>query len=754
MEKKIKPESAAEPATARKRRRPAPLGAAAGLSGEPQITASQTEAQLNDPSHYINRELGLLAFQRRVLEEAEDSRNPLLERVKFLAILGSNLNEFFMVRVAGLVGQMEEGIVDAGPDGMPPRAQLIAIRREMKRLVADAYKCLAGLLPELAEAGIRILDYPDLNEVQKRVAANYFNASAFPVLTPLAFDPGRPFPHISNLSLNLAALIRDNQGNEHFARIKVPDSLPPLVPVNRAAAPKQKRRSQSHLEFVWLEQVIAAHIGALFPGMEVLETHPFHVTRDAEMAIKELEAEDLLESIEAGVRQRRFGDVVRLMVAEDMPPHVLEILMNNLEVAASEVYRISGPLALSRVMNLYNIDRPDLKDAPFVPALPAALAQAGAEDDLFAIIGHQDILLNHPYESFQPVIDFLKKAAHDPNVLAIKACLYRTGRNSPIVQALLEAAEEEKQVATLVELKARFDEESNIEWARALEAEGVHVVYGLIGLKIHCKVALVVRREGERIARYVHLSTGNYNAVTAHLYTDAGMFTASEDVADDVTHLFNYLTGYSAKADYKRLLVAPVNLRQRVEAMIEREIEHRKHGRKGHLIFKTNALVDPEIIRLLYRASQAGVRVQLLVRGICCLRPGLPGISEHIEVTSIVGRFLEHSRIYYFHNGGDEEVYLGSADLMPRNLDHRVEILFPLAGEKPIARVRDEWLAGYLKDTANARRMLSDGTYVRKKPAGGKPAFNCQESWIPKRRSAEAHDTPETVALKHQPDDD
>jgi polyphosphate kinase len=709
--------------------------------------------QLHDPALYINRELGLLAFQRRVLEEAADSRNPLLERVKFLAILGSNLNEFFMVRVAGLVSQMDAGISDAGPDGMPPRAQLIAIRREIKRLVADAYKCLSGLQPELKEAGIRILDYSELSEVQLRVAANYFTESAFPVLTPLAFDPGRPFPHISNLSLNLAALIRDSQGNERFARIKVPDSLPPLVPVNRAAAPKQKRRrSQSHLEFVWLEQVIAAQLGSLFPGMQVLETHPFHVTRDADMAIKELEAEDLLESIEAGVRQRRFGSVVRLMVSEDMPPHILEILMNNLEVQASEIYRIDGPLSLSRLTHLYNLDRPDLKDLPFVPALTPTLAQGGQEEDLFALIGHQDILLHHPYESFQPVIDFLKKAAHDPNVLAIKTCLYRTGRNSPIVQALLEAIEEEKQVATLVELKARFDEESNIEWAKTLEAEGVHVVYGLIGLKIHCKVAMVVRREGERIARYVHLSTGNYNAVTAHLYTDIGMFTASEDVADDVTHLFNYLTGYSAKADYKRLLVAPVNLRPRLEAMIEREIEHQKQGRKGHLIFKTNALVDPEMIRLLYRASQAGVRVQLLVRGICSLRPGLAGISDNIEVTSIVGRFLEHSRIYYFHNGGDEEVYLGSADLMPRNLDHRVEILFPLADDRLVARVRDELLKGYLSDTANARRMLSDGSFVRKKPAGGKPAINCQDSWIPKRRSVETLDG-EILALKHRPDD-
>jgi polyphosphate kinase len=715
--------------------------------------AGDAAALLNDPSLYINRELSLLAFQRRVLDEAEDRRNPLLERVKFLSIVGSNLNEFFMVRVAGLVSQMEASIVDAGPDGMPPRAQLIAIRREVKHLVADAYKCLAKLYPELAQSGIRILDYAALNEVQARVASNYFTQSAFPVLTPLAFDPGRPFPHISNLSLNLAALIRDSEGNERFARIKVPDSLPPLVPVNRAAQPKQKRRrSLTNLEFVWLEQVMAAHLAALFPGMTVVEAHPFHVTRDADIGIKELEAEDLLESIEEGVRQRRFGSVVRLMVGEDMPPHILEILVNNLEVEPSEIYRIRGPLSLNRLMHLYNLDRPDLKDAPFVPAIPAALAQAGTEEDALAVISHQDVLLHHPFESFQPVVDFLKRAAHDPNVLAIKICLYRVGRNSPIVQTLLEAIEEEKQVAALVELKARFDEESNIEWARALEAEGVHVVYGLIGLKIHCKAAMVVRREGERIARYVHLSTGNYNAVTAHLYTDIGMFTASEEVADDVTHLFNYLTGYSAKADYQRLLVSPVNLRSRMEAMIQREIEHQTQGRKARIIFKTNALVDPEIIRLLYRASQAGLQVQLLVRGMCSLRPGIPGISENIQVTSIVGRFLEHSRVYYFQNGGDEQVYLGSADLMPRNLDHRVEILFPLRDAKLIERVR-EMLEIYLSDTVKARRMLADGTYAPRKTPSGKRPVNSQESWIPKRRSADGHDGAEALALKHRPDD-
>ncbi|HEV2690955.1 MAG TPA: polyphosphate kinase 1 [Bryobacteraceae bacterium] len=701
----------------------------------PESPASSVH--LKDPSLYINRELSLLAFQRRVLEEADDERNPLLERVKFLSILGSNLDEFFMVRVAGLISQMDAGILDVGPDGMSPRAQLVAIRRDMKRLFADAYRCLvAKLYPALEQAGIQIFEYAQLNDTQAVVAGNYYSETVFPVLTPLAFDPGRPFPHISNLSLNLAVLIRDPQGTEHFARVKVPDSLPPLVAVNRSGKPTPGRKvSARRLEFVWLEQLIAAQLQSLFPGMEVIEAYPFHVTRDADMAIKELEAEDLLESIEEGVRQRRFGSVVRLMIGEDMPPKMLDILMSNLEVEASDIYRIKGPLSLSRLMFVYNLERPDLKDVPFVPAIPPVFAEAKAEDeDIFALISRQDILLHQPFESFQPVVDFLNKAAADPAVLAIKACLYRVGRKSPVVQALLKAIEEEKQVATLVELKARFDEESNIEWARALEDQGVHVVYGLIGLKIHCKVMMVVRREGDRIARYVHLSTGNYNAVTAHFYTDIGMFTANEEVGDDVTHLFNYLTGYSAKSDYQRLLVAPVNLRARMQAMIQREIDHQNHGRKGRLIFKMNALVDPEIIRLLYRASQAGVRIQLLTRGICALRPGLAGVSDNIEVISIVGRFLEHSRVYYFGNGGDEEVYLGSADIMPRNLDHRVEILFPLTGEQHIARVRDEILAAYLSDTMKARRMLPDGTYVRRKPGPGKRAMNAQESLIPKRR--------------------
>ena len=700
-----------------------------------QKPAPAGDPDLKDASLYVNRELSLLQFQRRVLEEAEDESNPLLERMKFLSILGSNLDEFFMVRVAGLEAQLEAGTVDAGADGMSTRAQLVAIRRECKKLLSEARRALERLLPALNEQGIWIHEYGDLNEAQRKRAQEYFEETIFKVLTPLAFDPGRPFPHISNLSLNLAVLIRDRAGTEHFARVKVPDSLPQLVAVNGTSKPKAKGTRHGRVELVWLEQVIAAHLGALFPGMEVLESHPFHVTRDADMAIKELEAEDLLETIEEGIRQRRFQSVVRLMVTHDMPPPILEILSNNLEVGPTEVYRTFHPLALKRLMSLYNLPRPELKDPPFVPAIPAELAEISDEDDVFAAIRKRDILMHHPFDSFQPVIEFVRKAARDPNVLAIKTCLYRVGRNAPVVEALLEAVEEDKQVAALVELKARFDEESNIEWARALERAGVHVVYGIIGLKVHCKVTLVVRREQDRIARYVHLSTGNYNAVTAHLYTDIGLFTNDEEIAGDVSNLFNYLTGYSDKIDYRRLMVAPVNLRSRLEAMIAREIEIALRGDKAHLIFKVNSLAEPEIIRLLYEASRAGVRIQLLVRGICCLRPGVPQVSENIEVTSIVGRFLEHSRVYYFHNGGEEEIYIGSADLMSRNIDHRVEVLAPIRDPGLVRSIRDGVLKTYLADNVKARQMNAAGNYTRKKAAGGKAPVNSQEWFLERRRA-------------------
>jgi polyphosphate kinase len=465
--------------------------------------------------------------------------------------------------------------------------------------------------------------------------------------------------------------------------------------------------------------------------MTILEAHPFHITRDADSDIQDLEAGDLLESVEEGVWQRRFADVVRVEVDEAMPAEVLEILTKNLELEREDIYRISGgPLSLVRVRALTKLDRPDLKFPTFLPAMPAPLMKDGEEEDIFTAIQHGDILLHHPFESFQPVVGLLQKAARDPNVLAIKVTLYRVGRNAPIVDALVEAAENGKQVAVLLELKARFDEESNIGWARKLEEYGVHVVYGLLGLKVHAKAMLIVRKEGDMIRRYAHLSTGNYNSVTAQLYTDIGMMTCDPQIGADCTDLFNFLTGYSAKSSYRKLLVSPVTLRKGIEQLIRREIEHQKNGRGGHIIFKMNALVDKKMIELLYQASQAGVKVQLLVRGICCLIPGIVGISNNITVTSIVGRFLEHSRIFYYRNGGNEEVYLGSADLMPRNLNRRVEVDFPVQDKKLIRYVREEILGTYLKEQAKARHMTSEGKYVRDPNFDKKNAFNSQEVFL------------------------
>ena len=659
---------------------------------------------LADPALYLNRELSLLEFQGRVLEEASDPSNPALERVKFLSIFSNNLDEFFMVRVAGLMQQADSGVQEKSVDGQTVAAQLETIGRKVTALMDEGYRLYHELLPLLAANGIHVVDLDSLSEDERKDLETYFLRAVFPVLTPLAFDPGRPFPHISNLSLNLAVAVRDAEGNEHFARVKVPDTLAQLVPVPSSAGST----------FVWLEQLIIANLAHLFPELEIREAHPFHLTRDADVAIQELESDDLLETIEEAVWQRRFRDAVRLQVEARMPKAIVEILTSNLEIEPTSVYQVQGALDLGRLRQLYSLDRPDLKDRPFFPHTSPAL-QPKSEDDVFTLIRREDVLFHHPFESFQPVVEFLRKAARDPDVLAIKMTLYRLGRNSPIVEALLEAVEHGKQVAVLVELKARFDEESNIEWARQLEKEGVHIVYGLVGLKVHSKIALVVRREGDTIRRYVHLATGNYNPATSRLYTDIGFFTCDEGIGADATDLFNFLTGYSRKNGFRKLLVAPINLRKRLTEFIHREIKHHKAGERGHLILKMNALEDAPMIRLLYEASQAGVQVDLLVRGICCLRPGIPGISENIRVTSIVGRFLEHSRIFYFRNGGDEQVYLGSADMMPRNLNRRVEILFPIESPKLVKRVREEILSIYLADEVKARHMQSDGTYVRAK---------------------------------------
>jgi polyphosphate kinase len=674
-----------------------------------------TEAvDLSSPSLYINRELSLLEFQRRVLEEAWDETKPLLERIKFLAILGSNMDEFFMVRVSGIRKQVEARIMEVSPDGMTPPDQLAAIRRLSQELMIEAQRCYQKkLLPKLEKAGIHIIDYYKLNKTQKERADTYFKEVVYPVLTPLALDPGHPFPHISNLSLNLAIVIRDKKGNEKFARLKVPDTLPRLLPIKRSSGGVRKDGTIPYQHyFVWLEQLIAVNLVNLFPGMEVTSAHPFRIVRDADIEIQELEADDLLETMQQNIRKRKFGSVVQVAVYESMPENVRELLVDNLEVSRNDVYVLDSPLGLSGLWQLYSsVERHDLKDTAYKPRIPKVFKRAESAADIFEAIRNENILIHHPYDSFNPVVDFLNAAARDPQVLAIKQTLYRVGTNAPVVEALLEAAEHGKEVAVLVELKARFDEESNIGWARALEEVGVHVVYGLVGLKTHCKVTMVVRQEGGGIRRYLHLATGNYNALTSRIYEDIGLFTCDDEMGADATDLFNYLTGYSTKQEYRKLLVAPVSLRKRLEKMILREIEHAQQGRKAHLIFKINSLVDPQMIQLLYRASQAGVQVDLLVRGMCCLRPGIKGISENIRVISIVGRYLEHSRLFYFLNDGRENIYLGSADLMPRNLNHRVEVVFPVENKEQIKYLRQYVLDTYLKDNTRARILQTNGTY-------------------------------------------
>ncbi len=681
--------------------------------------------RLDSPDLYLNPHLSLLAFQRRVLEEAQNPATPLLERVKFVSILGSNIDEFFMVRVAGLWQQIETRTTEISMDGRSPGEQLELIRHEVTGILAEIYRLWREeLMPDLKDAGIYILRNDELNAQQKTAADDYFRRVVYPVLTPLAVDQSRPFPHISNLSLNVAAVVTNGDGQERFARIKVPDSLPQLVSIPSEA---------SELAFVWLEQIIIANLRMLFPEMEILKADMFHVTRDAELAIQELEADDLLESVQEAVWRRRFRDAVRLQVNAGMPQKLIELLTSNLELDQNDVYRVDGPVDISRVRALLPIDRPRLKDKPFIPSTPKSFASATGSE-IFATIRESDILVHHPYESFQPMVDFLRAAADDPDVLAIKMTLYRVGRNSPIVETLLEASQNGTQVAVLVELKARFDEESNIEWAQKLEREGVHVVYGLPGVKVHAKMAMVVRREGDAIRRYIHLGTGNYNPGTARIYTDLGLFTANEEIGEDVSDLFNYLTGYSAKKAYRKLLVAPFSIRSGLERLVRNEIErHKAHG-DGHLIFKMNALEDAGMIRLLYEASRAGVEIDLIVRGVCSLRPGVPGVSETIRVRSILGRFLEHSRIYYFHNGGDELIYAGSADLMPRNLNRRVEILFPIEDPRLVRRLRDRILEKHLEDEACARIMQPDGSYTHPPKNNGKRLLASQ-NWFLKHEA-------------------
>lgn len=683
------------------------------------------------PEVYINRELSLLEFQRRVLEEAASEDYPILERLKFLSIFGSNMDEFFMVRVSGIREQVELQVIDVLPDGYTPRELLLTIRKRSLELFRSAQKLYRKeLLAQLNEHGIHIMDYNKLTEAQQRRANEYFQNIVFPILTPLAFDPGHPFPHISNLSTNLAVVIHDKKGRERFARVKVPNLLPALLPVGRHTVRGSSiNKTTRHYYYIWLDQLIAAQLSQLFPGLEVIEVHPFRIIRDADIEIQELEADDLLETMKENLLSRKFGSVVMMAIDADMPKTIRELLVQNLECKPTDVYAIGQPLALSSLKQLYDeIEAPELKFLPFKPYLPKRLQHLHQNSLIFERIREGNILLHHPYDSFLPVIEFLQTAARDPNVLAIKQTLYRVGKNSPVVEALIEAAQNGKQVAVLVELKARFDEESNIEWAQRLEQVGAHVVYGLLGLKTHCKVAMVIRQERDGIRRYLHLATGNYNAITAQVYEDIAIFTCDESMGVDATDLFNYLTGYSTKQEYRKFLVSPVNLRQKMEGLIQREIQHAQNGKKAHLIFKMNSLADPNIVQMLYQASQAGVQIDLIVRGICTLVPGSEGHSENIRVLSVLGRFLEHSRIYYFCNNGKKEIYIGSADLMTRNLDHRVEVLFPI--EDPnhhnyLYKV----LEMYLEDNSCARRMDKDGSYVWLKPSDKKGCLNIQE-WL------------------------
>lgn len=692
-------------------------------------------AELDNPKYYINRELGLLEFQRRVFEEAKDESNPLLERVKFLSILGSNLDEFFMVRVGGLSMQRDAGIFSVSKDGLTPVQQLTEIRRIAYKLMEESRNYWAEtIVPLLDKAGIHILQFSDLSDRQREFVNGYFSEVVFPTLTPLAFDPGHPFPHISNLSLNLAVSIEEIDGTTHFARVKVPSSLPQLVPIKRSSGSYRKDGTlPRHHYFIWLSHLIRENLQSLFPGMKIKEAHPFHVTRNADFEIQELEASDLLEVMEESVRNRRFGKVVRLMVHKGMPEYLQDLLAQNLNMDKRDIYPLDLPLNMRTLMDLHRMELPHLKYRPFHQTMADRFRPNGQLEinNVFTAIRNQDILIQHPYDSFIPVVDFLKAAARDPNVLTIKMTLYRVGNNSPIVKTLLEARRDYgKQVAALVELKARFDEESNIGWARVLEQEGVHVTYGLVGLKTHCKIALVVRKEGEHIRRYIHMGTGNYHNITANLYEDMGMFTCDDDIGADASDLFNYLTGYSLKKDYRKLLIAPINLREKFESLIDQEIKSQLEGKQGYLLFKMNSLVDPIIIKKLYQASQAGVKVDLLVRGICSLKPGIPGLSENIRVISILGRFLEHSRIYYFQNAENEAVYMGSADLMPRNLNQRVEILFPIENRQMIRHIRKNILETYLSDNVKARMMNPDGTYTRLKPKNPRSAKNSQEIFI------------------------
>jgi polyphosphate kinase len=681
------------------------------------------DSPLDDPALYINRETSWLEFNDRVLEEALDERNPLLERMKFIAIYSTNLDEFFMIRVAGLKQQIDAEVHRRSDDGLTAEEQLELVANRVRPSLARMHHCLDDVLfPALERSGIRVLPYDQLEHAVRRDMKRYFDERVFPVLTPLAIDAGHPFPWISNLSISLAVELQEETADGpigYIARVKVPPSLPRFVPIE--SAPDGQRL------FVLIEDLIANNLDELFHGLKVVASYAFRVTRDADLDLQEDEADDLLRAIESELRKRRFGEPVRLEYDANMPLDLLAMLRDALSLVDSDCYAIDGMLGTGQLWGIVGIDEPALHDPPFSPSIPKRLRGA---TDLFAVIREGDLLLQHPYQSFDPVVQFVRQAAQDPDVLAIKQTLYRTSGDSPVVQALIDATENGKQVATLIELKARFDEENNIQWARNLERVGAHVVYGLAGLKTHAKVTLIVRNEPEGIRRYMHFGTGNYNDKTAKLYTDLSLFTCRPDLGQDATQLFNSLTGFAKHERYERLMVAPHGLRSGFMELIERETAHAKAGRPSGITAKLNAINDAGITEALYTASRAGVPIELIIRGMCILRPGVPGVSETIAVRSIVGRFLEHSRIFVFRNGGDREVFIGSADWMGRNLDRRVETVVPVLDPQIQEQICDEILDVFVADNVKSRVLKADGTYERRHVNPGEQPVDAQQIFL------------------------
>jgi len=693
---------------------------------EPDQIDKKDDKSIDRSMYFFNRELSWVAFNKRVLNEGIDPRTPLLERAKFFEIFSTNLDEFFMVRVARVKKKFSEQLDIVSDDGLDPDKQLKVIRDALVPLVRMQHDFFENTLrPELHKHKVKLLDYKDIDKKHQRYLKTYFQEKLFPVLTPLAVDPAHPFPYISNLSLNLVVIVRDREtGEQNFARVKVPNVLPRFVKIPETDA---------HT-FVTLEQVIAHNLEALFPGMEILNYYPFRITRDAELDIEEEEADDLISALQEELRKQKFGPVVRMEIASDVPPEIRKKLIEQLSITEADVYDIPGLIGLGDLMAIAFLPMPNDQDKPWKSVTHPRLRKATEEENIFDIIRQGDFLVHHPYQSFTTTVQrFIEEAASDAHVLAIKQTLYRTSGDSPIVHALIRAAENGKQVAVLVELKARFDEANNILWAKKLENAGVHVVYGLKNLKTHTKTALVVRQEGDLLVRYVHIGTGNYNPKTARFYSDLGIFSCCDDLGADLTDLFNYLTGYSRQREYRKLLVAPVNMREKFLQLIQREIENQKQGYPSYIIAKMNSLVDPEIISALYEASQIGVNIDLIIRGICCLRPKVKGLSDRIRVISVIGRFLEHSRIFYFSNSGKEQVYIGSADWMPRNLDARVEVVTPIEDTSLVKELK-QILEIVMADNRQAWDLRSDGTYVQRTPKDGEPEMSSQKHFMSQGR--------------------